>query len=111
MCETGTASVDYDFHPAAEGEYLEAARRYDEVSLELGDRFVVEIESAIARACQHPQWCRELRPGVRRSLVRTFPYGILFQSAERCLHILAVMHLHRHPDYWEWRLGGKPNPS
>lgn len=103
--------MDYDFHPAAEAEYLEAARRYDEVSLELGDRFVVEIESALERACQNPQWCRELRPGVRRVLVRTFPYGLLFQPVAGRIHMLAVMHLHRHPAYWQWRLTGKPNPS
>lgn len=102
--------MDYVFHPVAEVEYLETARRYDEVSLELGDRFVVEIESAIGRACQNPKWYRELRPGVRRILAGTFPYGILFQPAEGRIHILAVMHLHRHPDYWKWRLAGKPNP-
>ncbi len=98
--------MDYEFHPAAEAEYEEAARRYDEVSTELGDRFVAEIESAIERVCQNPEWFRKLTPRVRRCLTRTFPYGILFEAAEARVFIVAVMHLHRHPDYWRKRMTG-----
>lgn len=102
--------MDYEFHPAAEAEYEEAARRYDEVSTELGDRFVAEIESAVGRVCHNPDWFRKLTPRVRRCLVRTFPYGLLFEADGGRIVIVAVMHLHRHPDYWKWRSaeGGKP---
>ena len=98
--------MDYEFHPAAEAEYEEAARRYDEVSIELGDRFVAEIESAIERVCQNPEWFRKLTPRVRRCLARAFPFGILFEAAEARVFIVAVMHLHRHPDYWKKRMTG-----
>ena len=95
--------MDYQFHPAAEAEFEEAAHRYDEVSVELGDRFVAEIEAAIERICENPEWFRRLTPRVRRCLVRTFPYGVLFEADSGRIFIVAVMHLHRHPDYWKWR--------
>ena len=94
----------YAFHPAAEAEFVEAARRYDEVSIELGDRFVAEIESAIGRICPNPEWFRKLTPRVRRCLVRTFPYGLLFEADGGRIFIVAVMHLHRHPESWRKNL-------
>lgn len=102
--------MDYHFHPAAEAEYAEAARHYDAISVDLGDRFVAEIESGVGRICQNPDWFRKVTPRVRRCLVRTFPYGILFEAEAARVFIVAVMHLHRHPDYWQWRAtkGGKP---
>ena len=110
MFATGIGSVDYDFHPAAESEYAEAARGYDEISRELGDRFVAEIESAIRRVCKNPEWFRKLTPRVRRCVIRTFSFGLLFEVDGNRIFIVAVMHLHRHPDYWKWRLteGGEP---
>ena len=99
--------MEYAFHPAAAAEYDEAARRYDEVSVELGDRFVAEIEAAIGRIGQNPEWFRPLTPHVRRCLVRTFPYGVLFAVEGGRIVIVAVMHLHRQPDYWKWRVAEK----
>ena len=96
--------MNYDFHPAAESEYAEAAHGYDEVSRDLGDRFVAEIESAIRRVCQNPPWFRKLTPRERRFVIRTFPFGLLFEATGDHVFIVAVMHLHRHPDYWKWRL-------
>ena len=95
--------MEYEFHPAAETEYEVAARHYDTVSTELGDRFVAEIESAVGRVCHNPDWFRKLTPCVRRCLVHTFAYGLLFEADGGRIFILAVMHLHRHPDYWKWR--------
>jgi cytochrome P450 len=41
---------------------------------------------------------------VRRCLTRTFPYGVLFQIKPDKYVIIAVMHLHRDPDYWKKRV-------
>jgi len=32
-----------------------------------------------------------------------FPYGVLYSIEPDRVYILAVMHLHRHPDYWKSR--------
>ncbi len=106
MHATETASLDYDFHPEAEAEYLEAIHRYDEVSIELGNRFVAEVETGIARVLQNQLWFKQVARRVRRCLLQTFPYGLLFEEEENRVFIVAVMHLHRHPDYWKKRMTG-----
>jgi len=40
---------------------------------------------------------------VRRSLVKRFPYGVLYSKENNGILILAVMNLHREPGYWETR--------
>lgn len=36
---------------------------------------------------------------MRRALVSRFPYGIIYSEGKGELFIVAVMHLHRDPDY------------
>lgn len=44
----------------------------------------------------------EISPGFRRVLVPRFPYGLIYRVAdEKTIYVLAVMHLHRRPDYWQ----------
>ena len=47
--------LGYEYHPAAEAEYLAEVEYYSRVSADLGLRFVKEVESAIARARQFPE--------------------------------------------------------
>jgi hypothetical protein len=36
--------------------------------------------------------------------LQQFPYGVAYHEVETgCLEIVAVMHLHREPDYWRGR--------
>ncbi len=37
------------------------------------------------------------------TIVKRFPYGILYSEEESGIYIIAVMHLHRFPDYWKHR--------
>ena len=36
--------------------------------------------------------------------MRRFPYGLIYHVRDEMLLIVAVMHLHRHPDVWRDRL-------
>lgn len=40
---------------------------------------------------------------VHRCLISRFPYGVLYSIEDDGVFILAVMHLHRNPDYWKYR--------
>jgi hypothetical protein len=42
---------------------------------------------------------------LRRTLVRGFPYGLLYRVEPSRILIVAVAHLHRRPGYWRSRLG------
>ena len=94
----------HGFHREAREEYVQAAQDYAAVSPELGGRFYDEIERLIAEVCQWPEAYRCIRPPVRRHFSTTFPYGILYENKPNVVRILAVMPLHRDPDYWVHRI-------
>ncbi len=41
---------------------------------------------------------------VRRCQTKRFPFGVLYSEEAKGIFVLAVMHLHRDPDYWKHRL-------
>jgi len=46
----------------------------------------------------------EIEPGLRRSLLARFPYGIIFGLDGDTVVVVAVAHLHREPRYWADRV-------
>lgn len=38
-----------------------------------------------------------------KCLTKTFPFGVLFRDRPDEIIVVAVMHLHRDPDYWKHR--------
>lgn len=68
------------FHPDAEVELSEGVEYYEDVSIGLGQEFALEVYSAIQRAIQNPKIWVILDGDIRRSLVKRFPYGILYSE-------------------------------
>ena len=64
--------LEYEYHPAAEAEYLGAVKYYSRFGAELGMSFVREIENAVERARLHPELHRRITGEVRRLLTRRF---------------------------------------
>jgi len=92
------------FHDAARSELSEAVAFYNENAPGLGDIFAAEVRSTVVRILAHPDAGFSVRPMVRRRLLLHFPYSILYSFSEQRLRILAVMHHHREPGYWEDRI-------
>ncbi len=95
--------MSFSFHPEAEKELTEAIAYYEQIEPGLGYDFALEVYSAIRRSVDFPEAWSVLDGDVRRSLVKRFPYGILYAQAEDGILILAVMNLHREPGYWKNR--------
>lgn len=93
----------FDFHPEAEEEFVEAVSYYESCDIGLGIDFAREIHTAIRNAVEYPALGTEMETGIRRSLVHRFPFGVLYSIETDRIYILAVMHLHREPDYWKHR--------
>lgn len=84
---------------------LDDAIDYLELEYEgLGRRFKVEIEAAVQRILRFP-WAWSVERGtVRKCLVHTFPYKILYSIEVDHIFVIAVAHQHRRPYYWIDRL-------
>jgi toxin ParE1/3/4 len=92
-----------DFNQEAEAEMIAAAAYYEQQQENLGKRFLASVQDGINRILLNPRLYPVVELDVRRCLVKTFPFGILFRGQPRRIVIIAVMHLHRDPEYWKNR--------
>jgi len=91
------------FHPDAEQEFNDAIDYYEDIEKGLGYDFAVEIANTLARITAFPKAWPVIENGIRRALVKRFPYAVLYSENQDNLYIIAVMHLHRNPEYWQQR--------
>jgi len=59
----------------------------------------------IQKIVDYPTMWPGLEDDIRRCLTNRFPYGVLYSIEANEIFILAVMHMHRDPDYWKHRIG------
>lgn len=97
--------MNFAFHPEADEEFVAAVAYYEDCEPGLGLDFSREVYSTIRNALDYRDMWPEVEAEVRRCLVHRFPYGVLYSIEPYGIFILAVMHLHRAPDYWKDRLG------
>ena len=98
----------HEFHREASEEYAKAAEDFAAISAELGGRFYDEIERLISEVCRLPTAYRFIQRPIRRHFSTIFPYGILYEEKPEVIRIIAVMPLHRDPDYWVRRVRLEP---
>ncbi len=89
-----------EYHPAVEREIEEVRDFYEARSPGLGTRFIDEFERQVLRIAATPERWMIVRPDIRRSLMKRFPYVIYFrQSDPDTIRIMIVKHQRRRPDY------------
>ena len=91
------------FHPDAESEMIDAAAYYESQQPDLGRRFLAAVQDAVNRILFNSRLYPVVELDVRRCLTKTFPFGVLFRETPDKIVIMAIMHLHRDPDYWKNR--------
>ncbi|MBL0162511.1 MAG: type II toxin-antitoxin system RelE/ParE family toxin [Xanthomonadales bacterium] len=94
------------FHPDALAEFEDAANYYELLQPGLSARFVANVESALQSVSEAPEVWPVLVTGVRRRLIRVFPYALLYSVESDHVLVLAVMHCHQEPGYWLARASG-----
>ena len=97
--------MSYQFHPAAEAEFLESVGYYESKVPGLGAALINEFEAMAERIGQSPKgWQVELEPDIRKAPLHRFPLSILYREKRDAFQILAVAHDRRRPQYWLGRL-------
>lgn len=89
------------FLPEAEQEMLEAAICYHSKASGLAADYLSEVERAAQSVRESPDTWPIIEGGLRRRLVRRFPFGILYRIEPEKIVIVAVAHLRRKPGYWK----------
>ena len=86
-----------------EAEFIDAIDYYEDCESGLGEDFAFEVNATIRNILAFPTAWPVLDGSIRRCLTNRFPYGLLYSIETHRINILAVMHLHRHPDSWKQR--------
>lgn len=95
--------------PEAEEEIAAEIDWYENNRRGLGAEFLDEISKAMHSLQQPGPECGPIRGvplelGVRRKLVRRFPYLIIFVEFEHVVRVIAIAHGARRPNYWRTRI-------
>jgi len=91
--------------PEAEQDLADAKAWYDRRTHGLGDDFVQSVEEALVRIRSIPEGASEVYPGIRRVVLRRFPYGVFYRVDPDQITIIAVYHNKRDPRGWQERKG------
>lgn len=86
----------------------EAARFYEVKSSGLGAAFRMAVGAALKRIVEAPEMFPIIRLGIRRCLVRRFPYAVLFHFDGNTVDVLVITHLQRQPGWWTERVTARP---
>jgi plasmid stabilization system protein ParE len=87
----------------ARDELAEAVAYYRSQNFALGESFIQEFISAVARVEEFPRAWQPLSKNTRRCRLHRFPFGLIYQERRDDVLIIAVAHLHREPNHWKDR--------
>ena len=65
--------------------------------------FITALRATFVRIEQAPLQFPLVTGEIRRALLDRFPFGVFFVAEDDVATVLAVTHLHRHPDTWQSR--------
>lgn len=89
--------------PEAECDLASSYAFYQECRRGLGDDFLNCVEESFERISKNPFLYPDIHRGIRRALLRRFPYGVFYLVMDGRISVLAVLHAARNPDEWQTR--------
>lgn len=95
---------EVSLHEAASAEYEAAFEWYYLRSEFAASSFVEEVIRAIGEISQAPTRWPQITHGVRKFLLRRFPFAVFYRELPSGIQVVAVAHSRRRPGYWKRRL-------
>jgi hypothetical protein len=92
-----------DVRPEAELDAEEAGAWYEGERVGLGAEFLLELRATFIRIEQAPLQFPLVDGDIRRAILHRFPFGVFFVAEGDLATVLAITHLHRHPETWQSR--------
>ena len=90
-------------HELADAEALDAYDWYAARDLAVAERFRSALLEAMDQITERPELSPPFDGSLRRRLLNAFPAGVLYEAGADAILVVAIMHLHRKPDYWRGR--------
>lgn len=91
------------FTPEADAELAEAREWYAHQREDLDLEFMKSIDDALSRIVTNPNQYPDVYRGLRRCVVRRFPFAIFYEVTVNEVEVIAVFHSRRDPERWKSR--------
>lgn len=92
------------FLPAAEIEFLREVVYYSKARSGAGLRFQLAVQAAASRIATHPMSGAPSFKGTRSTLVKGFPFSVVYRPSPGEILIVAVAPHRKRPYYWAARI-------
>lgn len=90
------------FSDEARNDLREARAFYAAIEADLAERLAVEVERAMRLIGEHPSAWTSISHGLRRVVLRHFPYALVYREGAAVQRVIAVAHTRR-TRYWRGR--------
>jgi len=94
------------FHPEAQAEYQAALAWYQTRNARASVRFEAELDRVIEGIIANPAMFPAYDDEHRFSMLRRFPFSVVYLAQPGQIEIVAVAHTRRSAGYWRRRVGG-----
>jgi hypothetical protein len=91
------------YHPLVADDLAAAVAYYDDISVELGNRFRTSVRSRIEAITERPDSFGRVHQQLRAAIVDRFPYIILFEFDNETVAILGAFHAASDREHWSKR--------
>jgi plasmid stabilization system protein ParE len=96
-------SFALNVRPEAELDIATAFGWYESELRGLGIQFLDALDDAFEKIAENPLQYADLAAGIRRKLLRKFPYGVFFVFENSEIWVLAVLQHAQNPNIWKGR--------
>jgi len=90
--------------PEAEWDIQTAFEWYEAQTAGLGSEFIRAVDTCLSGIGRNPLAYPVIYKQARRTLIRRFPYGILYVFDHDLIIVIACLHSKRNPKSWKDRL-------
>jgi plasmid stabilization system protein ParE len=91
------------FHPLVAEDIRLASEWYDEISLDLGNRFRRAVDGRFDAVELRPELFGRVAEELRAVRLEGFPYLIIYRIEQQAIEILGVFHAAADPQKWHIR--------
>lgn len=92
------------YHPLVSDDLSSAAGYYDDISVELGNRFRASVRDRLRVIAERPESFARIHDEMRAAMLDRFPYVVLFEDHTQSVAILGVFHAASDQVGWFTRL-------
>lgn len=96
-------AVELRLSPEAENDIAEAYAWYEDRRIGLGEEFLTSLDACIQKVLRQPELHTVVYETYRRSLIRRFPFAVVYEYADSAVTVFAVFHTSRDQNKWKRR--------